>query len=490
MEDHQEDATSELATAKWLHEWARRLPQPAKDKELPAERKRLELAEGEDKKRKPPAERPQSDLSRVDHRQRQAQAARDALAEAEQAIDALKAECTHQEALLAKDQEELHVAQSLHQAWGPSAREGEQASQRGKQPQDTEAMAVKTERRRDLLNRTAPDLLKELAGSLGIAATPQPAQEQQAAPPTPEAEGVEASGPKKTPSRSGSSRRVPTPAPGRGPQGRGPEATAHRGPRRREQPKGRQTTAPRRQKPSSCEEGLEAQAFPLGDHPKPHRGPIGMGHLGRAFSPLAGATSSHWPAIHGTQARIGFQGNAADRRRLIFCAFWEHTGNFWAALGPKGLAGGRHAIPPLTRRARGPHSGQPRARFSAPQIKHKKNQLMSWMGIPHAGLRDAVLAHGKKGRTRNGQGRMTPRGIPKSQPRGAGDPDRGPIWTVARATYGLRDVDRRGTTDVQAQERRYGHAATLPQHGHAATLPQHFATLPQDGQGGFSPRNP
>ena len=202
VEDHQEDAASELATARSLHEWARKLPQPARDKELPAARKRLELAEGEDKKRKPPAERLQSALSRVDHRQRQAQAARDALAEAEQAIDALKAECAHQGTLLAKGQEELQVAQSLRQAWEPSAREGEQASQPGKQPQDAGAMAEKTERQRDFLNRLyealpagqGPDLLKELAGSLGIAATPQPAQEQQATPLTPEAEGMEPSG--------------------------------------------------------------------------------------------------------------------------------------------------------------------------------------------------------------------------------------------------------------------------------------------------------
>ena len=115
----QEDAISELATAKSLHEWARKLPQPARDKELPAARKRLELAEGEDKKRKPPAERLQSALSRVDHCTRQAQAARDALSEARQTIGALEAECLHQDALLAKDQEELQVAQSLHQAWGP-----------------------------------------------------------------------------------------------------------------------------------------------------------------------------------------------------------------------------------------------------------------------------------------------------------------------------------------------------------------------------------
>ena len=50
VEDHQEDATSELATARSLREWVRKLPQPARDKELPAARKRVELAEGEDKK--------------------------------------------------------------------------------------------------------------------------------------------------------------------------------------------------------------------------------------------------------------------------------------------------------------------------------------------------------------------------------------------------------------------------------------------------------
>ena len=93
--DHQGDAASELAMARSLHEWARKLFQPATDKELPAARKRVEQAEGEDKKRKPPAERPQSALSRVDHRQRQAQAAKDALKEAQQAMEALEAECLH-----------------------------------------------------------------------------------------------------------------------------------------------------------------------------------------------------------------------------------------------------------------------------------------------------------------------------------------------------------------------------------------------------------
>ena len=141
VDSTQEDAVSELATARSLYEWARKLLQPARDKELPAARKRFELAEGEDKKRKPPAERLQSALSRVDHRTRQAQAARDAFSEAQQALEGLEAECLHQDALLAKDQEELQVAQSLHQAWGPAAREGAGAPSRT-QPAPDPALAT------------------------------------------------------------------------------------------------------------------------------------------------------------------------------------------------------------------------------------------------------------------------------------------------------------------------------------------------------------
>ena len=103
--------------------------------------------------------------------------------------------------------------------------------------------------------------------------------------------------------------------------GPGQVAGLLRPPRRRELPKGRQTTAPRRQKPSSYEKGREAQAFPLRDHPKLHRGPIGMGPLEWALSSFAGATGSPWPATDGTQPRIGFQGNAADRRRRSFVHF-------------------------------------------------------------------------------------------------------------------------------------------------------------------------
>ena len=54
---------------------------------------------------------------------------------------------------LAKDQEELQVAQSPHQAWGTTAKEGEAISQHGQQPQDIAAAAERTERQRDLLNR-------------------------------------------------------------------------------------------------------------------------------------------------------------------------------------------------------------------------------------------------------------------------------------------------------------------------------------------------
>ena len=168
---------SELSTARSLYEWARKLPQPARDRELPEAKKRLDMAEAEDKRRKPPAERLQSALSRVDHRQRQAQAARDALAEARAALEVLTAECQNQEALLAKDQEELRVAQGLHAAWGPQARDaqgrpptgagasGEVGTTQGMSPQQA-----------DLLSRlqahlpqdsSAPDILRELAASLG-----------------------------------------------------------------------------------------------------------------------------------------------------------------------------------------------------------------------------------------------------------------------------------------------------------------------------------
>jgi hypothetical protein len=206
VEDPDGEAASELATARSLHDWARKLPQPARDKELPAARKRLELAEGEDKKRKPPAERLQSALSRVDHRQRQAQAAHEALKEARQAIGALEAECAHQDALLAKDHEELQVAQSLHQAWGPQARDGEGVSAQH-QSQDRAALAEMVERQRDLLSRLAislppgqsPELLRELAGTIGLTAVQEPAQGQPQERAGQEPDAGEGAGPKKVP---------------------------------------------------------------------------------------------------------------------------------------------------------------------------------------------------------------------------------------------------------------------------------------------------
>ena len=253
VEDPQAEAASELATARSLHEWARKLPQPARDRELPAAKKRLEQAEGEDKKRKPPAERLQSALSRVDHRQRQAQAARDALEEAKREITALEAECLHQDTLLAKDQEELQVAQSLHQAWGPTAREGDGAQTQPNLPQQGPRKVEVSEHQRDLLNRlyealpagTGPELLKELAGSLGFPPAQESGQEATAVRPVADPDPAEGSGPKKSTkqtriksqgpyarpgdapggsaSRSASAQAAQEDTPPRGPQDREPE---------------------------------------------------------------------------------------------------------------------------------------------------------------------------------------------------------------------------------------------------------------------------
>ena len=184
-------------------------------------------------------------------------------------------------------------------------------------------MAEKKERQRDFFNRLyealpagqGPDLLKELAGSLGIAATPQPAQEQQAAPFTPEAEGMEPTGFKKTPKQARIKSQGPYARPGEGASGTVAKGHGSRRPRRKEQPKGHQTTAARQQRPSSYEEDREAQVLPLRRHSEFHRDPIGMGPFGRACSFIAGATGSHEPAVHGTQNPVGFQGNAADHGR-------------------------------------------------------------------------------------------------------------------------------------------------------------------------------
>ena len=207
VDSTQEDTAGELATARSLYDWARKLPQQARDRELPAARKRLELAEGEDKKRKPPAERLQSALSRVDHRTRQAQAAKDALSEAQQALEVLEAECLHQEALLVKDQEELQVAQSLHQAWGPAARDGPGAPSHTQPAQGTAPATGQAEHQKDLLNRLfqalppgqGPGLLMELAGSLGLQPTQGAAQEDGPDQAPPLGGQPEASAPKKAP---------------------------------------------------------------------------------------------------------------------------------------------------------------------------------------------------------------------------------------------------------------------------------------------------
>ena len=91
-------------------------------------------------------------------------------------------------------------------AWGPTAKEGEGAPRTEQQPQNAATAAQLSEHQRDLLNRLysslpagsqGPDLLKELAGSLGIPATQEPAQELQAARPAQEGELQETSGPKK-----------------------------------------------------------------------------------------------------------------------------------------------------------------------------------------------------------------------------------------------------------------------------------------------------
>ena len=207
--------------------------------------------------------------------------------EAQQVIEALNAECIQQDALLAKDQEELQVAQSLHQAWIPTAKEGEAVSQPGQQPQDVAAAAERTERQRDLLNRLYialpakqnPDLLKELAGSLGTPATQEPAQEWRL------------QGPRKPPNRAGSSRRAPMRALGKRPQGPEPEAPVRTEPRRG-QPKGPPTAAPGRTKPNSCEATPEARPHLLGNYSMARRSPATMVPPGRTRSPLTGAPSS------------------------------------------------------------------------------------------------------------------------------------------------------------------------------------------------------
>ena len=485
----QEDAASELATSKSLHEWARKLPQPARDKELPAARKRLELAEGEDKKRKPPAERLQSALNRVDHRQRQAQAERDALSEAVQAIEALKAECTHQDALLAKDQEELQVAQSLHQAWGPTAREGESASQLGKQPQEAVAAAEKTERQRDLLNRLCnavpagqgPDLLKGLRSGLpwhrcrtgirpGAAGGPshpggrrlggirtqensQTSQSQIAEPLRP---------PRGSGHRDGGPRPQLTGGPGGGGsrKDRGPP---HRG--------GRGRTAMRRtKKPKRLPWGiiLSLIVAPLGWGPPGAHAPPSPEPQAPPDQQLAEPSDD--PGSRGTlQARAG--------EILYLLKPVENTGEFWTAPPPEGLAGG--AARGFTSAQYGQRATHDRFQDVTHCPKHQEREEDTMgLGTDPPCQPTRCRPRPQEKRSHPGwPGWESPPGVPGLQPRNARDPNRGPAWTVAQAPEGQQGSGRQGTTVAQTQSGWCGYAATLPQHG------VHPGLGPQETQG-------
>ena len=111
----------ELAAARSYLEWVRKQKPAVKDKELPAAQKRLTEAEARDKERKPPGERLQSALSRVDHRQKQADQAKEAADSAEAAFKKAREEADAAAAQLKEAQQELQVAQSIHRTWGPSA---------------------------------------------------------------------------------------------------------------------------------------------------------------------------------------------------------------------------------------------------------------------------------------------------------------------------------------------------------------------------------
>ena len=242
VEDPQGDAASELATARSLHEWARKLPQPAWDKELPAAKKRLEQADGEDKKRKPPAERLQSALSRVDHRQRQAQAAKDALREAQQAIGVLEAECLHQDALLrsrgaAGGAEPPPCLGPYGQGGGskllPGPGSGPRVQQQQRNYPSTSgffSIDCTAPSRRAPRARTSSRSWR-LAGSLSIPATQEPIQELQAAGRPRGASCRKRRGPRKCSNRPGSNRRGPMRVLGGRPRGLEREAPVRREPR-------------------------------------------------------------------------------------------------------------------------------------------------------------------------------------------------------------------------------------------------------------------
>jgi hypothetical protein len=108
----------ELATARSLHEWARKLNPEGREKELPGALERLNKAEAADKARKPPGERLQSALSRVDHRRRLVEAAVKAHDLLAAQAAAAKAELEQAETALKEAKLELETAQQVHSAWG------------------------------------------------------------------------------------------------------------------------------------------------------------------------------------------------------------------------------------------------------------------------------------------------------------------------------------------------------------------------------------
>ena len=158
----------------------------------------------------------------------------------------LEAERLHQDALLAKDQEELQVAQSLHQAWSPAAKEGAGAPSPSQQAPDPALVTGQAERQRNLLNRLfeafppgqGPGLRKELAGSLGFPATQMTAQEAEVSQPTPVADPAEGSGPRKMTKQA----RIKS----QGPYARQGEATPGTGARSASAPGGQEEASPER----------------------------------------------------------------------------------------------------------------------------------------------------------------------------------------------------------------------------------------------------
>jgi hypothetical protein len=119
-EDPQSDdpVALELATARSLHEWAKKLQPGSRERELPGALERLNKAEAADKARKPPGERLQSALSRVDHRRRLAEAAEKAHELLAAQAATAKGEAEQAQAALREARQELEVAQAVHSAWG------------------------------------------------------------------------------------------------------------------------------------------------------------------------------------------------------------------------------------------------------------------------------------------------------------------------------------------------------------------------------------